>query len=164
MPQADIATQLAAGNLLLRHDPRRVIARIGLRLLAAVAPIVALIGRPWWLLAAGSLSGIVLGCLAFVTAIQWFRGVPVLQASESGIWLTREDGGRAFVSWPDTVGFIEYVSAVGIRLSEGSRPVASAWARGFAGKTLVVSVGTTGASPSEIAHALGVLRSRYLAA
>jgi hypothetical protein len=91
-----------------------------------------------------------------------------VQASQAGIWLTSEGGGRTFVSWPDTVEFNEYDSILAIRLREGAKPVRSAWARisdaGWGPRTALVPLWVTAESPSEIANALSILRSRYLAA
>jgi hypothetical protein len=170
MPKADIANQLTAGNSVLRHNPGRTIAFASLHLAAAAAVGFLVVHDRTRRAFEGGVAGFGIGYLGLVAAFRAFRGVPVLRASEPGIWINALWGGRIFVSWPDTLEFAPRFYSVTIRLRAGAKPVGSMWARiasvasaGWARRTVLVPLWETGADPSEIANALSALRSRCLA-
>jgi hypothetical protein len=165
----EIESQLGAGYVVLRHAPGRTAAFVAIVLAWALYFGFHVVLRPagiLWLDALGALLAAALALTGIVVAVQAVRGIPLLQASESGIAI-KSPWGSMFVRWQDVAEFSAgNFRWLRIRLRDGARPVASTWTRLasaslWARRTIAVPAFTTVARPTEIAEVLTLLRARY---
>jgi hypothetical protein len=169
MAPSEIENQLGAGHLVLRHAPGRTVAFVAIVLFWAIFFGLQVALRPSGILWLDVLGGFIAAFLAYtgiVVAAQAVRGIPLLEASETGIAIN-SPWGAMFVHWRDAGEFSAYSYRwLRINLREGARPVASTWTRIACGswwssRTILVPAFTTVARPAEIAEGSNTLCARY---